>query len=485
MYQLLIHQWKEKRRSPFWTKSILLNLLLAFLGLWMFLMAISLSFAAIHIISRHFSHLDITEVFTGLLFYYFVFDIITRFLMQQLPTASIQPYRTIPVKKNLLLHYPLVKSIPGFFNILPFFLILPFFFRVICTSMPISFSLAWIISFICLVGINNFLNFSIKKHFIKRPVLVLFLLLLAGTSLFLDFQEIFRPSLWFAKIIMYVSASPPLVIIPVALLIMTYRLAFNMLKMNYYPEETGTSRAKTSSLSFLSRYGETGELLGVELKMILRNKRPRSLMILSLLFLGYGMIMYDDPESNFKLMFAGFIMTFAFAANYGQFLFSWEGSYFDSYLANKISTYQYIRSKYLLFAITGLIGFLLTLPYILISTKIPVANLAMLLYNVGVSSILMLVLTTNNSTSIELEKSPFMNYQGTGAIQFLMLIPLMGIPVVILILFSVLGLRQYTFLGFGVIGLISIIFSKYLLQMVTNLFLSRKYEMSSGFRKIK
>ncbi len=484
MHQLLTHQRKEKLRSPFWTKNILLNILLGFVGFWLFIMALSAGLAAIRIIAEFYSDLDATEVFTGLLFYFFVFDLISRFLIQKLPAMSIQPYRTLPVSRMKLLHYPLIRSVFSFFNLLPFFLIMPFFIMVVCAGKPAFFSLAWIITLVCFIGVNNFLNFSIKKYFIKKPVLILLLFFITGTLLFLDLQEIFQFSPWFAKFTMYIAGNPPLVILPVSMVILAYRLAYSTMKKNYYPEEAPGSRTITGGFSFLSRYGETGELLGIELKMILRNKRPRSVMIFSLIFLGYGLLLYDDLDNIIKLLMGGFLLTFAFALNYGQFLFSWEGTYFDSYLANKISAYHYIRSKYLFFAAAGIIGFLLTLPYILISPKIFFVNLSMLLYNAGVSSILLLFLCTNNSTSIDLGKSQFMNYQGTGAIQFLMIIPLIGIPIGIHIIFLILGIRHYTIPGLGILGLIGIIFSRYLLQMVVNLFLSRKYTMASGFRKI-
>ncbi len=485
MYQLLIHQRKEKLRSPFWSKNILLNILLGFVGFWLLIMALTASIAAIRIISEFYSGLEPIEVFTGLLFYFFVYDLISRFFLQQLPTMSIQPYRTLPLGKGKLLHYPLIRSVFSFFNFLPLFLIVPFFIMVVCAGSPAIFSFAWVITLLCFIGVNNFLNFSIKKQFISKPALILLLFGMTGILLFLDLREIFKVSQWFAKFVMYISGAPVLVMVPVSLVILSYRLAYRTLRKNFYPEESQASRTTKGSFTFLSRYGETGELLGIELKMILRNKRPRSVMIFSLIFLGYGMILYDDPDNLVKLMMGGFLLTFAFALNYGQFLFSWEGSYFDSYLANKISAFHYIRSKYLFFAAAGIIGFLLSSPYILISPKIIFVNLAMLFYNVGISSILLLVFCTNNSTSIDLGTSQIMNFQGTGAIQFLMIFPLIGIPLVIHVLFYFLGIREYSILGIGILGLIGIILSGYLMQMVTRLFLSRKHQMASGFRKIK
>lgn len=69
---------------------------------------------------------NVVELFTGLLFYYFSFDIILRFLFQQLPTISIQPYLTLAIKKSQLLHYPILKSLTSFVNVIAVLLFLPF-----------------------------------------------------------------------------------------------------------------------------------------------------------------------------------------------------------------------------------------------------------------------------------------------------------------------------------------------------------------------
>ena len=44
MIKLLVHHWKEKQRSPFWQKSIALNIILGILCLYMLLNVLALSF---------------------------------------------------------------------------------------------------------------------------------------------------------------------------------------------------------------------------------------------------------------------------------------------------------------------------------------------------------------------------------------------------------------------------------------------------------
>lgn len=486
MLRLFIHQWKEKLRSPFWQKSIWLNIILGILGLYLLLNIVAIGFFADTIIQKIYKSIDLVEVYTGFLFFYFAIDLIIRFLIQQLPILSIQPYLTLPIKKSKLLHYPLIKSISSFFNIVAILLILPFFVKVVCTTKPFLFSLVWIIIVFSLIATNNFLNFSFKKYFSKRPLLILFLLVLFGSLLYLDTINVISFSRHFSNALLYISNTPFLVVIPIIIATLSYYLAYYLLKRNSYIEDPQSSqRRNTDSFSFLTRYGEIGYLLRTEIKLIFRNKRPKSLLYFSLLFLVYGFIFYQKPniDNDLILIFTGFILTASFGITYGQYLFSWESSFFDSFIANKISPTNYIKSKYLLFAFTSVIGFFVTLPYALISYKIGFINAAMLLYNIGISSVVLIFFCTFNSSRIDLGKSSFMNYQGSGATQFLLIIPLMGIPVIFYLFFKLLGIPQYSYYVLGGIGIIGIIFNKYLLEIVTNQFVKRKYRMALGFRQ--
>jgi len=486
MIKLLIHHWKEKQRSTFWQKSIILNIILGILGLYVFLNILAIGFFADKIIHEIYKDKDVVESFTGLLFYYFSFDLIIRFLFQQLPTLSIQPYLTLPIKKSTLLHYPLLKSSLSFFNIIAILILLPFFIKIVCTTRTFLFCLTWIIALFSFIISNNFLNFSLKKYFSKRPLLILLLLAFVGLFIFLDITKIVSCSNYFSTILMYLANTHFLVIIPIAFAVLTYYLTYFLLKNNSYIEDKLTNkRIKTDSFLFLKRFGEIGDLIRIEIKMIMRNKRPKSMLYISIMFLAYGFMFYQKKnlDNYLILTFVGLIMTSIFAINYGQFMFSWESSFFDSYMTNKISPYNYIKSKYLFFTISCFLGFIITLPYALVSYKIGIINGALLLYNIGVSSIILMFFCTYNSNRIDLGKSQFMNYQGTGFAQFLIMIPIIGFPMLVYLIFKFLDIPQYSFYALGLVGIIGIAFNKYLLQIVANQFIKRKYKMAYGFRQ--
>ena len=69
------------------------------------------------------------------------------------------------------------------------------------------------------------------------------------------------------------------------------------------------SRRRSVDLSFLSRYGETGSLIRNELRLILRNKRPRTVAVIGLLFMLYGLLFVDNPLKDKPALpdFSGFL----------------------------------------------------------------------------------------------------------------------------------------------------------------------------------
>ncbi len=484
---LLIQQWKEKTRAPYWQKSIAINIFLIIIALYLIGNMLFISFFIDSILLDIFPATEVVKSFSGILIFYFLTDLFMRFFMQPLPTLSVQPYLTLPIHKNNLFHYILIKSIPNFFNLIALVFILPFYFKVVCTTKPAAFCVAWLITVFSLVLINNYLNFILKKYMLKRPsFIIIFILLIAGLF-YLSGAEILPVNDYFAALLWYVANHFYWVIIPIALLIAIYALAFRMIRENRYIQNQQQEKKRNlGNFSVLSNYGETGNLLKTELKLLFRNKRPKSTLYVSLMFLLYGFIFYTNEKyiNNYPwLIFIAVIVTSGFVITYGQFFFSWEGSFFDLYLVQKISIYNYLKSKYLFVSFFGILSFIITLPYAFFNIEIAYINIAIMLYNIGVNTIILLFFCTYNTKAIDLSRSPFMNYQGTSASQFLVGIPIFLLPLLLYLPFSLFGHREYGILFIGLTGFVAIILHKYLLQYVEKQFLSRKYKLAVDFRK--
>lgn len=486
MFTLLAHQWKEEIRSSFWQKNIVLNIILGLLGIYFLLNIVVVSLFLDKILLLFFETTDVATLFTQFLFYYFLLDLFIRFLFQQIPTLSIQPYLTLPIKKSKLLHYPLVKSIFSFMNLFAILLILPFFIKNIALSQHFQFSFIWLVSMLSLIGSNNFLVFLLKKYFSKRASIPLIIFGIVAIVLALEFYKITSFSVSFSKVIYWLTSNYWLVFIPLAILGIAYFSAYTLLRKNAYLEDSQTqSNINSNGFAFLNNYGQLGQLLGIELKLILRNKRPRSLLVISVLFILYGFMFYKKGSlDNVLIMsFSGLMLPAMFAINYGQFLFSWESSYFDTLLTQRISFYEYIRSKQVFLRIVCVLGFFLSLPFAFIYYKIAFINAAFLLYNIGISISLLLFLGTFNTRYIDLGKGQFMNYEGTGFTHFLVMIPIFGIPILLYYLFLYLGIVSLYYYSIALLGVLGIVLNKFMLTHINKEFKKRRYAMALGFRK--
>jgi hypothetical protein len=270
------------------------------------------------------------------------------------------------------------------------------------------------------------------------------------------------------------------------MLALAYFSAYTMLRKNAYIEDTHIqNNIKSTGFDFLNNYGQIGQLLGIELKMILRNKRPRSLLVISLLFILYGFMFYKKGSLDNVLIMSisGLMLPAMFAISYGQFMFSWDSSYFDSLLTQKITFYEYIKSKQIFLIIACILGFVVSLPFAFIDYSIAFINAAFLLYNIGISITIMLFLGTFNTRYIDLGKGQFMNYEGTGFTQFLVMLPIFGIPFLIYVLFDYLGITPLYYYSIALFGVIGIVLNKIMLVKITKEFKKRRYTMALGFRK--
>jgi len=128
--------------------------------------------------------------------------------------------------------------------------------------------------------------------------------------------------------------SPILLAVPLGLLILSYRANYALLLRHTYVDEvTSSSRlpSATRADALADRFGTVGALVTLELKLLWRNKRPKSVTLLSLFFMAYGLMVYPADEVLFNdsigvMIGVGIFLTGAFMINYGQFLISWESA---------------------------------------------------------------------------------------------------------------------------------------------------------------
>jgi hypothetical protein len=128
-----------------------------------------------------------------------------------------------------------------------------------------------------------------------------------------------------------------------------------------------------------------------------------------------------------------------------------------------------------------IILFVLSIPYVYFGWKILLAHFAAAIYNVGVNAHVILFGGSFNRKKIDLNQRAAFNYQGTGAVQWLLGIPLLLVPMGIFSLFYFLINFESGIAAIIICGLLGIVFHQKLMTFITSKYLDSKYKMINAF----
>jgi hypothetical protein len=284
-----------------------------------------------------------------------------------------------------------------------------------------------------------------------------------------------------------IAYNPILILIPLAILGLCYGYNFKILREKLFLDSSLKSKVtevKASDLSWTKRFGDIAPFMQLDLKLIWRNKRTKSMAMLMVIGLLYGLFFYPQPiyrDMEFMFAFIGVFSTGFFLINFGQFIPAWDSGYYKMLMSQNIKYEQYLRSKFILMIMSVVVMFVLGIPYVYFGWKILIAHFATAIYNIGINSHVILYGGSYNRKKIDLDKKAAFNYQGTGAVQWLIGIPLMVLPM------ALFGLANWL-LGFGaaigiliVLGVVGIVLHKKLMSIITKRYLDSKYKMIDAF----
>ena len=483
----LIHQSKAFWRSKNTGKSIAIRIVMGILILYLLLNVLVVAFFMDRILEKTYPNQEIISSFNSLLLYYFLIDLLMRFQMQELPTLAVRPYLHLRINKNQLINYLSLTSLGTAFNLTPLLLTLPFLIKVILPQHGAAGMWAYIIAITGLTFTNHFFSLWLKRKVNINAIwmLIFFGILILFVSL--DFYfNLFSISALSAGIFNSMIAAPLYCLLFLFAAGIIYLINYRYLKSNLYLEElhsADNSHKSSTEIPFLGRFGMAGDLAANELKLILRNKRPRSVIMMSLFFMFYGLIFYNKPDfSDFMIVFCGMFMTGIFIINYGQFMFSWQSAHFDGILVSKVKAKDFFRSKFLLFTMFSTLSFLLTIPYVYFGWRVLIIHFIMFIWNLGVNTLLVLFFANRNYRRIDLSKGAAFNWEGVGASQWILTIPLLLGPFIIYLPFNMLDYPEAGLSIIGLIGLLFILTREYWVNKLVIQFQEKRYSIAEGFR---
>ena len=449
-------EWKQFKRSSYFQKGLAIKILLIFGALYFMTAAFFLGIGAFFMAEEFVKDVDPFVTINNYVIYWFLFDLVFRFFMHQLPVMNIKPYMIIPIKRETVIHYLLGKTTISFFNLLPLFLFVPITGVLLFKGYAALSSLTWLISMLGITLCNNFLNFLINKNNVFfYSLLSVFIPLIAAFGL--------------------------------------YKANYSLVRSGFYLDGAISKKTKavtTENLSWLDRFGSIAVFLKNDIKLIKRNARPKQVLMMSFIFLFYGLIFYTQEtyrDMPVFLAFASIFVTGGFLLSFGQLVPSWDSEYYKLLMSQNIPYRKYLESKWYLMVVAVAISFILSTPYIYFGWDIYGMIAAGALFNIGLNSFITLFGGALNRVPVELnvKAKAFSNTQGFNPTQLLIALPKMIGPMLIFYVPYKLIDFNAGIIALAISGILGIALKGVFLNKIEAVYQKGKYKTIAAFNEKK
>lgn len=482
-FKVLKSQWLSFRRSPTFEQSVAVNIVLVLLALYFILIAIFIGLAAQYIISDYFPDSEPVNIFSGFFAYYLIIDLLMRFMVQKYPVIDVHKYVNLNIKKKSIVKFLLFKSLFSFFNLLPLFILIPFFVMTVVGAFTIGPAIVWLCTMLILVLLNHFFSFWLYLKSFQAPLLTYGILACITIIAFLEYKGMISLHEYVCLGMSYLYNSL-IIIIPICLVLFLIFTDYKILRTNAYIDKHtaigSPQNIRTLESSFLNKQGTVGKLINMEFNLIWRNKKAKTYLFMSFALLPF-ICTYYNSESNYNIIFVSLALTGIFMFNHAQYLFSWNSSHLDLILTNHIPLRSFIMARYFLLAGSCLLISLLILPLLIFFPNVALAGIALLLFNIGFISYLFIWFSMRYSKKMNANASGLLNYEGTSIAHFLIVFPIIIIPILLYLPFGLKGFHNLGLIFLAFVGGLGIVFRNWIIDRLTLSFKQYKYSLHHKF----
>jgi hypothetical protein len=480
-------EWKSFVRAASFQTNLAIKILMIFGALYFVVMFLALGAFSYFIIE------DVTDsepfqFINRFILYYFAFDLIFRFFIQKTPVMNIRPLLYINIKKDTIVNYTLGKSALSFFNIMHLFFFIPLAVVLLIKGFDVLGVITWTISMIAMVLIINFLNILIDKKEVVFYSVAAIIIVLGVLQYFNMFDATNFTVLFFKGLYDYAWMA----IIPLAVLVFVYKIVHQFFKSNLYLDaglSTQHDIAKTQNFEWLDQFGTLGTFLKNDIRLITRNKRAKSVIIMSILFLFYGLLFITGAIEAYKnpvwKIFGGIFVTGGFMFSFGQFVPSWDSSYYNLMMSQNIQYREYLSSKWWLMVIVTLLLAVLASFYLYFGWKVYLLVLAAAVYNIGINAHIVLLAGAFTRTPIDLmsNKNAFGDKKAFNIKTLLLIIPQILIPLGLYYLGIAFFDDLIGLLFVALAGVAGFTLKGYVFDKIEHIYKTQKYETIAAYKQ--
>jgi hypothetical protein len=427
-------EWKAFFRSAALGANLAMKIIMGFVVVYFTVIFLALGIGCYYILEE--MKLNPIETVNKFMIYYVVGDLAFKLLLQKVPVINIRPFLVMPIKRGTIVNFAIGKMFFSFFNIMHWFFFIPFSIVMLIKGFDPLSVIVWFIGMMSLIYANNFLNILLND---KDYLFIIFLALLVGFG-GLQYYGIFDITNYTFIFFDGLFHTFWMFIIPILLFAALYFVTFRYLVDAMY-FDTGLSvkrdEARTEQFQWLNKFGTMGTFLKNDIRLIKRNKRSKMTVVMSIVFLFYGLLFftqaieaYDNP---FMHMFAGIFVTGGFMFTFGQFVPSWDSAYYNLMMTQNIPYKDYLESKWWLVVVATTISAILASFYLYFGWETYLMILVGAIYNMGFNSHLVLLGGAYTKTPIDLttSKAAFGDKKAFNAKTMLISLPKLLVPMLL------------------------------------------------------
>lgn len=479
-------EWKAFFRSASLGTNIAMKVIMGFVAVY-FILIFSVAGVSVYYVLKEKLKLDPMLTVNQFMIYYLAVDLLIRYFLQKMPVVNIKPLLHLPIKRATIVHFTLGKTALSFFNWTHAFFFVPFTVVALIDGCGLNM-LLWHLGILALIYCNNFLNIIINnKNIVFYSVLTVF----AGLAL-AQYYQIFDITNYTVSFFQAMYTTSYVFILPILALVGLYYSAFNYFKNHLNLDEglaKKTDLAKTENYTWLNQFGTLGTFLKNDIRLLRRNKRSKTTLIMSVVFVFYGLLFYtgsieayDNPAMK---VFAGIFVSGGFLFTFGQFVPSWDSAYYQLMMSQNIPYKEYIKSKWWLMVIGTVFSTILASFYLFFGLHTYLIVVVAAIFNIGVNSHLVMFGGAFVKTPIDLasSKQAFGDKQAFNMKTMLIAIPKMALPMILYAAGYYLFSPNIGLLFVALAGVLGFAFRDYMFSKIEKIYKTEKYATIAAYKQ--
>ena len=478
-------EWKSFFRSASFGSNLALKILMG-LGALYFIVCFAIMGTAVFFILKDEGY-EPLETINKYIIYYVAIDLVIRYFLQKMPVMNIRPLLTLNIKKSTIVHFSLGKTALSFFNWTHAFFFLPFTVVLLYKGYGYH-AVLWHVAMFSLIYLNNYINILINnKDAIFYSVLAVF----AGLGL-TQYYNLFDITVYTQPFFQGMYSTSYMFLLAVLLMIGTYYFSFQYFKSNLNLDEGLAKKsdvATTENYTWLEQFGSLGTFLKNDIRLLRRNKRSKTTLIMSVVFIFYGLLFFTNSIEAYNnpamKVFAGIFVSGGFLFTFGQFIPSWDSAYYQLMMSQNIPYREYIKSKWWLMVIGTTLSTVLASFYLYFGLHTYLIIVVGAIFNIGVNSHLVMFSGAFVKTPIDLttSKQAFGDKQAFNIKSMLLAIPKLALPMILYAAGYYIFSPNVGLLFVALAGVIGFLFRNYMFSKIEKVYKSEKYATIAAYKQ--